>query len=480
MGIRKVLGSEKGQLIGQFYGESAFLTVIAIILSIFLMELFLPWFNQLTGQAIFINYASVEFWLLLAGTGILVTLIAGSYPALMLSSFNPAKVLKGAKIGSGNSRLRKFLVVFQFAASIFMIICTIVIYRQIDFIQEKELGYKQDNVLVFTAYEEVEDRFSTLESELMQLPEIEGVAMTSETPTSIRAGYGPDIEGVEEGPNFIINALRVTPGFTDAMNISLRAGRVFTEGDFTRANLSEDREYAILVNEATARHFGLKPEELVGRRASIGGGSGTIVGVVQDFHFSSLHRPIEPLFIFPRGSFNKLLVSFKSSDVRKVLSDTEAVWNRLFPQHPFSYEFLDGEYDALYRQETRAGYIFNSFAILAVFIACLGLVGLASYLVEERNREIGIRKVLGATSFQVMTLFSKDFVMLVLAGFLVAVPVAWYAMGSWLQNFAYRIEIEWSVFLLAGIITILIAIMTVSYQALKAARLDPVDSLRSE
>ena len=480
VGIRKVLGSEKGQLVGQFYGESALLTAIAIALSILLMELFLPWFNRLTGQAIFINYTSVEFWSLLACTGILVTLIAGSYPALMLSSFEPSAVLKGAKISGGSSKLRKSLVVFQFAASIFMIICTIVIYRQIDFIQEKELGYKQDNVLVLTAYGDVESRFNTLESELKQVPEINGVAMSSETPTSIRAGYGPDIEGVEEGPNFIINALRVTPGFTDALNINLAAGRGFTEGDYTRANLREGREYAILVNEATARHFGMNPEELVGRGASIGGSSGNIVGVVRDFHFASLHRPIEPLFIFPRGSFNKLLISFTTSDVRRVLNNTEAVWSRLFPQYPFSYEFLDQEYNALYRQETRAGNIFNSFAILAIFVACLGLVGLASYLVEERNREIGIRKVLGATSLQVITLFSRDFVILVLTGFLISVPVAWYAMSRWLQNFAYRIDIEWTVFLLAGIITILIALATVSYQALKAARLDPVESLRSE
>lgn len=480
VGIRKVLGSEKKQLVGQFYGESAFLTLIAIALSLLLMELFLPWFNNLTGQTLMIDYTSIEFWFLMAGTGLLVTLIAGSYPALMLSSFKPSEVLKGKKISSGSTGLRKFLVVFQFAASIFMIISTLVIYRQIDYIQEKELGYKQDNVLVLTAYSDVEDRFNTLQGELMQVADIEGVAMSSETPTSIRAGYGPDIEGVEEGPNFIINALRVTPGFSDALNIELAAGRALTEGDYTRANLEEEREYAILVNEATARHFGVDPEELVGRRASIGGGSGNIVGVVRDFHFASLHRPIEPLFIFPRGSFNKLLISFQSTDVNKVLNDTEAVWDRLFPQYPFNYEFLDQEYHALYQQETRAGYIFNSFAILAIFVACLGLVGLASYLVEERNREIGIRKVLGATSVQVMTLFSRDFIILVLAGFLISVPLSWYAMGKWLQNFAYRIDIDWNIFLLAGAITLFIAIATVSYQALRAATLDPVESLRSE
>lgn len=480
VGIRKVLGSEKRQLVGQFYGESAFLTVLGIAFSVLLIELFLPWFNQLTGQVLAIDYGSLQFWILLLVTGLSVTLIAGSYPALMLSSFNPSAVLKGAKISGGSSKLRKFLVVFQFAASIFLIICTIIIYRQISFIQEKELGYKQENVLVLTAYRDVEDRFETLRSELNQITGFQGMAMSSETPTSIRAGYGPDIEGVEEGPNFIINALRTTPGFTEAMDIDIVSGRTFTDGDFTRANRSEDREYAMLVNERTAAHFGLSPEELVGRKATIGGGSGTIVGVVKDFHFASLHRPVEPLFIFPQGSFNKLLISFNTADVRRTLEETGEVWSRMFPQYPFEYEFLDQEYNALYQQETRAGNIFTSFAVLAIFIACLGLVGLASYMVEERTREIGVRKVLGATSAQVMTLFSKDFVILILTGFLISVPVAWYVMAQWLQNFAYRIEIEWSVFLLAGLITILIAMLTVSYQALRAARLDPVDSLRSE
>lgn len=480
VGIRKVLGSDRSSLIGQFYGESAFLTLIAMALTILLIELFLPWFNQLTGQMITVNYVSIEFWGLLFSIGAVVTLVAGSYPALMLSSFNPAAVLKGTKITGGSSGLRKFLVVFQFAASIFLIIGTLVIYQQVNFIQEKELGYKQDNVLILTAYGDVEERFDAFKSELNQISGFKGTAMTSETPTNVRAGYGPDIEGLEEGPNFIINALRVTPEFTSTLGIEVIAGRTFTDGDYKRANNTDDPGNAMLVNEATVRHFGLSPEEIVGRKGRISGTSGTIIGVVEDFHFASLHRSIEPLFIFPRGSFNKLLISFNTTNVRQALEDTRAVWNRMFPQYPFEYEFLDQEYNALYQQETRAGNVFTSFAVLAIFIACLGLVGLASYMVEQRTREIGIRKVLGATMTQVMTLFSKDFVLLVATGFLIAVPIAWYVMAQWLQNFAYRIDIQWGIFLIAGLITMLIAVLTVSYQAVKAARLDPVTSLRSE
>lgn len=480
VGIRKVLGSDRRSLMAQFYGESAFLTLLALAVTIILVELFLPWFNRLAGQQLSVDYSSLGIWGLLGALALLVTLVAGSYPALMLSSFKPSEVLKGGRMGKGSARLRKYLVVFQFAASIFLIISTIGIYRQINYIQNKELGYKQDNVLVLTAYQDVEDRFETLQSELMKLPEVMGASMTSETPTSIRAGYGPDVEGLEEGPNFIINALRVTPEFTSTMNIEVVAGRAFTDGDFTRANQQENPEYALLVNEATAAHFGLEPEELVGRQASIGGGSGPIVGVVKDFHYASLHRPIEPLFIFPRAGFNKLLISLNTSDIQQSIHNTREVWSRLFPAYPFEYEFLDQEYQALYQQETRAGNVFFSFAMLAIFIACLGLVGLASYMVERRTREIGVRKVLGASVGHILTLFSKDFVGLVMLGFLCALPFSWYLIRNWLQDFAYRIDMGIGIFLLAGVVALAVALATVSWQALRAANIDPVESLRSE
>jgi len=480
VGMRKVLGSQRSQLIAQFYGESAFLVIIAIVLSLFLVELFLPWFNWLIGQSLAIHYTSPSFWALVTGTGLLVTLIAGSYPALILSSFKPAAVLKGTTGTGGNSGLRKLLVVLQFTASVFLIIGTLVIYQQINYMQEKELGYKQDNVLVLTAHKDVKERFAAFRSKLKQFSGFKEAALTSETPTNIGAGYGPDIEGIDEGPNFMVNALRTTPEFTEALNIRVVAGRSLTSGDFTRANRTVNYDISMLVNEATAAHFGLKPEELVGNHASIAGGSGTIVGVVEDFHFTSLHQPIEPLFIFPRSGFNKMLLSFSTRDIQKMLRDTRSVWNNMFPQYPFEYEFLDQEYNALYKQETRVGNIFAGFTVLAIFVACLGLIGLASFMVEQRTREIGIRKVLGATMTQVMALFSKDFILLIMTGYLISAPLAWYIMSKWLENFAYRIEIQWSLFILAGVITLFIALLTVSFQAVKAAKLDPARSLRSE
>lgn len=480
VGIRKVLGSERNRLIGQFFGESAFLTVLSIGVSILLVELVMPWFNQLTGQMLAIDYNSLQFWGMIVSLGIIVTILAGSYPALMLSSFKPVAVLKGGGIKGGNARLRKYLVVFQFAASIFLIISTMVIYQQIQFMQQKDLGYKQDNVLVLTAYGEVENSFEALRSEMQNVPGFVEAAMASDTPTNIGAAYSPDVEGVDEGPNYVVNGLRVSPEFSDALNIDIVAGRSFTEGDFTRANQAEDYEYAIMLNESAVASLGFSPDDIVGRTARISGGEGTIIGVVKDFHFSSLHQPIEPLFIFPRDGFNQLLMSFNSSDIASTLDETRAVWEEMFPQYPFEYQFLDQEYNALYQQETRAGNIFTSFAILAIFVACLGLVGLASFMVEQRTREIGIRKVLGATATQIMTLFSKDFLILVGIGFLISVPLAWYAMSNWLQNFAYQIDLGWSLFLIAGAATLIIAFATVSWQAIQAAKLDPAESIRAE
>lgn len=480
VGIRKVMGSGRGSLIRQFYGESTFLVLLSIGVSILLIEFFTPWFNQIIGQNLTVDYSTFLFWGVILGIGLLITLIAGSYPALMLSSFVPTSVLKGTTVQGGNASLRKTLVVFQFTASIFLIISTLIIYRQINFVQKKELGYQKENVLVLTAYRDVENQYETFKSNLSQIPGVKGAALSSETPTTIRAGYSPDIADIEEGSNFVSTALRVNQDFISAMNIDLVAGRNFTDGEYNRANNSEEREYALLINEATATYFGLNPEELIGKTATIGGSSGIIVGVVKDFHFSSLHKPIEPLFIFPRGGFNKLLISFNTSNLSQTLNATKSMWKQMFPQYPFEYQFLDQEYDALYQQEVRAGNIFTSFAVLAIFIACLGLVGLASYMVERKTREIGVRKVLGASVIQIITLFSKDFMILVLIGFFIAVPIAWYTMSVWLQNFSYRTDIHWTVILLAGFFTLIVAFLTVSYQALKAANLDPVKSIKSE
>lgn len=481
VGIRKVMGSGRRELMGQFFGESAFLTFISLLVALFLVELFTPGFFQLTGQALPINFTDPLLLLLLAGIGIVVTLLAGSYPALVLSSFKPSDVLMGSRTtGAGSTSLRKALVIFQFGISVFLIVGTLVVHNQVDYIQTKELGFNKNNVVVLTSYNEVEQRFEAFRSELSQVPGIGIVTMASHSPVDIGSGFKIDVEGINEDPDFVINGLQARPEFTNMFEIDIIAGDPITENNFSATNRSEDPEYAFLVNEKTAQVFGVEPEELVGRRTDVHGRIGTIVGVVEDFHFSSLHNEIEPLMIFPQDGFNKLMVQLTSSDVKNALQELEASWEGFFPSIPFEYQFVDQQFDALYRSETQIGYIFTGFSLLAIFVACLGLFGLSSYMVEQRTREIGVRKVLGASLFNILGLFSIDFLKLVIAGFVLAVPLAWFVMSEWLQNFAYRIDISYSIMLIAGGLTLVIALLTVSYQAIKAALLNPVESLRSE
>lgn len=480
VGIRKVLGSDRKQLMGQFYGESALLVGLALILAVLLVESLMPWFNQLTAQSLNINYTNPAFWLLIGLIGIVVTVLAGSYPAFVLSGYKPVSVLKGSTNPRGNMNLRKMLVVFQFAVSIFLIISTLIIYQQVNYIQEKELGYQKEKVISIASYSEVENRFDTFRSELMQVPGIDNVTMASDTPVNIAAGFGIDVEGVEEDSNMVIRGLAIYPEFVQTLGIKIIAGRDLRQSDYSAANTDMgEPAFSFLLNKTAAHTLGFEPNEILGRRVNLSDRIGTVVGIVDDFHFASLHEDIEPLIMFPEPWFNNLMIAFSSENVQQTLDQTQKIWESMFPDYPFEYTFLDQEYDALYRQDVRTGNLFASFAILAVFVACLGLFGLASFMVEQRRKEIGVRKVLGATLANIVRLFSMDFIKLVLLGFILSVPVAWYIMNQWLHDFAYRIELGSGVFLLAGVAAFIIALLTVSWQSLKAALANPVDSLRN-
>jgi len=480
VGIRKVLGSQRKQLIGQFYGESAFLVGLAILFAVFIIEITFPWFNQMTGQVLTSGLDDPFLWIALLAVGIIVTLVSGSYPAIMLSGFKPVSVLKGAGGTKGKSGFRKALVVFQFAISVFLIIGTLVIYQQVDFIQSKELGYKNDNVIALNAPGNIQSHFDTFRSELMQVQGVDNVTMASDTPVDVSAGWSIDISGVEKDPNLVIMGLLIHPEFTQSLDIPIIAGRDLRQQDYIAANREDDPEYAYLLNETAVRTFGLEPEQIIGRAAEMSGRHGMIVGVVKDFHFAPLHREIEPLVMFPEDGFSKLIIGFTSADIRQTLDQTKSVWDSIFPGAPFEFTFLDQEYNALYQQEKQAGYIFTTFSILAIFVACLGLFGLASFMTEQRVKEIGVRKVMGASVPNIVGLFSVDFIKLVLIGFIIAVPVTLFLMNRWLQNFAYRIDIHYSVIIAAGLITLVIAILTVSYHAWKAAAINPVTSLKSD
>lgn len=484
VGIRKVLGSDRKRLIFQFYGESAFITGLAILCSILLTELMNPWFNQLVGKQLNVSFTSPMILGLLAGIGVIITLLAGSYPALLLSSFRPAAVLKGPHAKSRNNTLRKGLVIFQFAVSIVLIIGTLVIYRQVQYMQHKKLGYHKKNVLVLTAYDKVESHFDTFKSLLRRKPGIEQATMASETPTNILGGYSIDVNGTsasQKSENKMVAGLRIHYEFTETLDIGMVAGRSLTQTDYRQANPEKgNKKYSFLVNQAMAKYLGVKPKKLIGRRTKVSGRVGRIVGVVKDFHFAPLNKKIRPLVMFPSRGFNKLLVRLNTSDTQGALQDTRKAWQKLFPNYPFEYQFLNQEYDALYKQETRAGQMFSRFAFLAILVACLGLLGLSAYTVEQRTKEIGIRKVLGASSPQLVVLLSKDFTKLVLVSIAIAIPLGWWMMSNWLQDFAYRIDIKAWQFAIAGGASLIVAWLTVGWVSIRAALKNPVKSLRSE
>jgi putative ABC transport system permease protein len=480
VGIRKVMGSDRQAIMKQFFGEAAFLSLAALVVALFLTELGLPWFSNLIDRPLESGITGMNLFFVLLGIGALVTLFAGSYPALVLSSYKPAEVLAGGRKNAGNTTFRKVLVVFQFSVSVFLIVGTLIIQSQIQFIQDRELGFNKDQILSLTSYNEVENRFSLMESEMNRIPGVKGLTMGSHSPVEIGSGYSLMVEGMKLDPNFGIRGLRARPGYMELFDMETVAGRTLTENDFLATNRDENPEYAFIMNETAVASIGLSPDDAIGRRLTVNGRVGPVVGVVGDFHFNSMSTEIEPLLIFPQDGFNRLFISLNTTDIAETVRNIGSTWSGLFPQIPFEYEFVDQQFDRLYRSEMQIGSLFTAFSVLAIIIACLGLFGLASFMVEQRSREVGIRKVLGATVTGILALFSYDFLKLVGIGFLIGVPVSWYVMSSWLQNFAYRTEIGVGTLLLAGCIILVIALVSVGYQAVKASLLNPADTMRNE
>lgn len=480
VGIRKVMGSDRQTIMKQFFGEAAFLTFVALIISLLLTELSTPWFASLIGRPLDAGISGLNLLMVIIAIGAAVTLFAGSYPALVLSSYNPAMVLSGGKQSAGSAAFRKVLVVFQFSVSVFLIVGTLIVHNQIHFIQQRELGFNKDQVLSLTSYSEIESRFDLVEAELGRIPGVSGITMGSHSPVEIGSGYSLSVEGLELDPNFGARGLRARPGYLELFGMTMAEGRTLSDNDFMAANRSDNPEYSFIMNQTAAERIGLSPEEVIGRRLTVNGRTGPVVGVVEDFHFNSMSTEIEPLLIFPEDGFNRFFISLNTSDYRGTIRDISTAWSQLFPQFPFEYEFVDQQFDRLYRSEMQIGNLFTAFSILAIFIACLGLFGLASYMVEQRSREVGIRKVLGASVSGILALFSFDFMKLVGIGFLIGVPVAWFVMSNWLQNFAYRTDMGADILVIAGLITLIIALVSVGYQAVKAALLNPAETMRNE
>lgn len=477
VGIRKVVGAGKGQLIGQFVGESLILSLIAFLLSLCLSALLLPLFNQLAGKTVSSGiFENLQHVSLLAGAAIGIGLLAGLYPALVLSAFRPVIVLKGRfTTGSKGILLRKGLVITQFAISIALIIGTVIVYNQMNYMRSRDLGFSKDQVLVIDTYGDPGK--DALKQSVAGIPGVTSTALSSSVPGGGNPGAYSEIENIKGDLQIAnLDLYFVDFDYIDLFGIKMAAGRSFSR------EFGTDTTQAMILNEAAVKMFGYSsPEQAIGRRFKQWGREGKIVGVMKDFHFRSLQQPIKPLSMrIEPGGCNLLSVHVSAGQLPATLTAITNKWKAVIPGKPFSYYFLDEFFDRQYRSEERFGRLFLNFAILAIFISCLGLLGLASYSTMQRTKEIGIRKVMGASVSGIVNLLSKEFLWLVIISFFIAAPVAWYFMHRWLKDFAYRIDISWWVFAIAVLAAVVIAFLTVSFQAIKAAIANPVKSLRTE
>ncbi|MDP4218044.1 MAG: ABC transporter permease [Bacteroidota bacterium] len=477
VGIRKVVGALKGQLGRQFVAESVFLSSIACVLTLILSALLLPSFNQLSGKRVSEGiFANPSLLLILLASSIGLGILAGFYPAWVLSSFRPSAVLKG-RFASGKKGilLRKGLVIAQFTLSTGIIIATMVVYKQLTFMRDQDLGFRKDQMVVINT--EGDPGITPFRESVKSLPGVRSVSISSSVPGSDNPNVISEMEN-NRGAMQVANMdlYFVDWDYIDQYKIRMAAGRPFSR-DF-----QTDTTRAMIINETAVRLLGYaSPQQALGKRFRQLGREGTIIGVVKDFHYHSLQQAIKPLSlrIEPTGCY-LVSVNLSPDRLQASMAALESKWKSIIPYRPFLYYFLDESFDQQYRSEERFGKLFLYFAILAICISCMGLLGLASYSTLQRTREIGIRKVLGASVLSIINLLSADFLILVMISYLIAAPAAWWFMQGWLKNFAYRTGIGWWVFLAAGSMTVLVALFTISFQAIKAAIANPVKSLSSE
>ncbi len=485
VGIRKVAGSLRSNLITQFLTESVLVSFFSLLLALGIAALLLPLFNQLAGKHMSV-LTLFSSWLLpvLIALVFVVGCIAGSYPAFYLSSFQPVQVLKGSIAkGFKSSWLRSGLVVFQFFISIALIIGTIVIYNQLNYIRSREIGYNRDQVLVINGTYVLEKQLKTFRQEMLKISGVQSAAVAGSLPTE--TGYNQN--GWFKDPTLDAKQVTIMTDFYGDQHYIPTLGMQMVKGRNFSLDFASDST-AIIVNETAAKLLGFKEplnEKMYrpGNYASDGSFVPVtfhIIGVVKDFNFNSMHDKVGPLILELGENYGRIAMRINTKNIPALISQVEKTWNNMAPGQPFSYTFLDADFNKIYDAEQRTGKLFITFAVFAIFIACLGLFGLVTYAAEQRIKEIGIRKVLGASVGEIVTMISKDFVKLVLIAFVIAFPVGWWMMNKWLQGFAYRINISWWVFALAGALTIAIALITVSFQAIKAALANPAKSLRTE
>ncbi len=475
VGIRKVLGSNRPQLIKQFLAESFLLTLISVFVSIILVELLLPAFGNLAGKQLSTNY--LNNWLIIPAILLIVLIvgvIAGSYPSFFLSSFQPVKVLKGKAAGNKGNMLRSGLVVFQFSISIILFIGTFIVYSQLRYIQTTKLGFDKAHILVIQRAWALENHAQAFKDELMKNPEIAAASNSDDVPGKPFSQTLFKADNVPGAQNYLMSFMSTDYNFVKTMGIQLESGRYFS-------NQFPSDTQSVVLNESAVKLFGLN--DPIGKRIFVVGRNTpfNIIGVLKDFHYESLHQKIQPLIItLGLGQTAYLPIRLKTTNVSNVLAYIKSEWKKFVPGKPFEYYFIDQDISRLYLSEQKTSELFTAFSILAIFIACLGLFGLAAFTAERRTKEIGIRKALGSSVSGIVFLLSKEFTKWVLIANIIAWPVAYYFMNNWLKDFAYRINMNLWIFILSGVLALLIALLTVSIHAVRAARANPIKSLRYE
>jgi putative ABC transport system permease protein len=485
VGVRKVIGAGKQQLFWQFIGESLLVCLFSVLLSLLIAILVLPYFNQLSQKQLqagsLFTFPFILFALLVA---VCTSFIAGCYPALILSGFQPIKVLKGSfKNSSSGQWLRESLIVFQFAISVFLIIATVTMQKQLYYIQHKDLGYDREHVLILPMDNSMFARMDFIKAEFKQDPDVISLSRCHRSPVEGGGGYNMRSETMPENQQIAVIANPADEDFIKTTGLQIVAGTSFTAQDVKNAadTDSKTRVYHFVLNESAAKQLGWGPREAIGKKMFLGDGRpGYVRGVVRDFNFQSLHDPIKSYVLFPEAWSRELLVKLNGHDLEQSISFLESKWKTLVPARPFEYRFMDEDYNKLYDEELRLGKVMNLFSSMAIILACLGLFGLSSYAAQQRFKEIGIRKVLGASVSNIVIALSKDFIRLTLIAIIIAFPVGWWAMTKWLQDYTYRTQMSWSLYLISGMLIILLTIVTVSAHAIRAALTNPVKSLRTE
>ncbi len=477
IGMRKVVGANRTNLIRQFLGESILVSFLSLLIAVGLVLLVLPAFNSISGKEL--SLASFDIGLLAAcliGIALVTGILSGSYPAFLLSRVKPIRVLKGSlRVGSKNSALRKILVTCQFSLSIGLVIGTFLVYRQLDFMQKKNLGYNQEHIVYFAERGEFWKSYDSFKTELQRNSNIVGITAASSIPThTVTSTSGVGWEGKDPEFNVLFTQFNIDYDYFETLEMEMAQGRAFSK-DFPT-----DATDSFILNETGARLTGM--EDPVGKKFTLWNKTGPIIGIVKDYHFKSLHAKIEPLVLrmYHKNWNRYIIIRIKSDSITGTLKVIEDAYKKYHPGYPFEFQFLDEALNDLYASEKRTGRVFRYFMFLAIFISCLGLFGLASFMADQRTKEIGIRKVLGASISGIFLMLLKDFVKWVLLASAISWPLAYYVMDRWLKNFAYRTDIALWIFLVSGILGLTVAVATVSYQSLRASIANPADSLRYE